>query len=63
MVGLYKDPKGDSIFERSSAAASYSHHSTGITREDGSSNNNSEVPGLRKRIKELEDEVKVWVHV
>ena len=52
IVGLYKDPKGDSIFERSFAAASYS-------REEGISNSSIEVPGLRRRIKELEDEVKV----
>ena len=53
MVGFYKNPKGDNIFRR----RSNSSHS----RENGSSNSSSssEVPGLQRRIKELEDEVKV----
>ena len=57
MVGLYNDPKGDSIFERSCMAAS--HPSSGVTKDTTSKIDESEAPGLRKRIKKLEKEVMV----
>ncbi len=47
MVGLYKDPKGENIFKKTSTA---------ITRESESKFTECEMQGLRKRIKELEDE-------
>ena len=53
MVGLYKDPKGEEIF-RSTPVAS----SLGVAKEYDASFINSENPGLRKRIRELEEEVK-----
>ncbi len=53
MVGLYKDPEGEDIF-RSTPAAS----TLGTAKAETTFNNNDEVPGLRKRIRELEDEVK-----
>lgn len=58
MVGLYRDPKGESIFEKTTVVSS--HHSLGITKETGSKITESEATGLRKRIKELENQVKVY---
>ena len=57
MVGLYKDPKGESIFEKTTVV---SHHTMGITKETGSKITEIEATGLRKRIKELENQVKVY---
>lgn len=51
MVGLYKDPKGETIFERTSVA----NNSLGVPSK---SVKLSENENLRKRIKELEDEIK-----
>ncbi len=53
MVGLYKDPKGEAIFERTST------HSTipGLSSNELDERDN-EMNTLRRRIKELEDEVK-----
>ncbi len=51
MVGLYKDPKGEDIFKRTTVAS----NSISVSKVTYSK---SEVLGLRKRIKELEDEVK-----
>ena len=50
MVGLYKDPKGEDIFRKSSIPSQ--------TQSVSSENYQSEVVVLRRRIKELEDEVK-----
>ena len=52
MVGLYKDPKGENIFTGSLAV------STNDTSKIETTVNEGEVLGLRRRIKELEDEVK-----
>ncbi len=57
MVGLYKDPKGDSIFERSTMAAS--HPPMSSVTDTGSKISDNETLGLRRRIRELEEEVKV----
>ncbi len=54
MVGLYKDPKGETIFEKSTALPRLS-----IVRENESKISKSETLGLRRRIKELEEEVNV----
>jgi hypothetical protein len=51
MLGLYGDPKGESIFERTTAM---SHPSFGTTKDS-----DSEVPGLHRRVKELENKVQV----
>ena len=59
MVGLYRDPNGESIFEKSVTA---SHPTLGIAKENGSKISDSETQGLRKRIKELEAEVKVCIN-
>ena len=55
MVGLYKDPKGEEIFNKTSTCLNHnitmsSGHNKDSDLTDGS--------GLRKRVKELEDEVK-----
>lgn len=50
MVGLYKDPSGEDIFKNSS-----------ITNQLNSKDvilNEGDVPGLRRRIKQLEDDMK-----
>lgn len=60
MVGLYSDPEGKSIFEKTSAA---SNLSTGIMKESGSKFNESETLALRRRIRELEDKVEVRMYV
>ena len=52
MVGLYRDPTGATIFERASTTL---HTSVAAPT---SSIKLSENEGLRRRIKELEDEVK-----
>lgn len=52
MFGLYKDPKGDSIFEKSVAVSTNLTVSVVKTTD-------SETSGLRLRIRELEDKVKV----
>ncbi len=57
MVGLYKDPKGETIFEKSTAVPS--HAGLSIVKENESKTGESETEGLRRRIKELEEEVKV----
>ena len=54
MVGLYKDPQGKKIFREVGTNST----STGISKESKSIFSEDEVLGLRKRIKELEDEVK-----
>lgn len=59
MVGLYSDPEGKSIFEKTSAA---SNLSTGIMKESGSKFNESETLALRRRIRELEDKVEVCMY-
>ncbi len=50
MVGLYKDPKGEKIFRKISAVS----NTLGVSIDSAS----DEVRGLRRRIRELEDEVK-----
>ena len=54
MVGLYKDPKGDGIFQTVSNSMGVESTLSNLESTLG----NSEVPGLRKRIRELESEVK-----
>ena len=51
MVGLYSDPNGEDIFKRSTVDS----NSAGVSKFTYSE---SDMLGLRKRIKELEDEVK-----
>ncbi len=46
MVGIYRDPKGEKIFEK-----------TSVTTTTNNSSKMNENEGLRKRIKLLEDEV------
>lgn len=53
MVGLYKDPKGEEIFSMTAA------NSVRLTKD--STRNDNEILNLRKRVKELESEVKVKV--
>ena len=53
MVGLYKDPKGEEIFWSTPVPSSLAG-----AKEYDASLSNSENPGLRKRIRELEEEVK-----
>ena len=55
MVGLYTDPKGEDIFKNTSVASS----SFGVTKETEYKFTESEVLGLRKRVKELETRVEV----
>lgn len=50
MVGLHKDPTGETIFERTNNNFSTSAKTSATTLSD--------TEGLRKRIKELEEEVK-----
>ena len=57
MVGLYRDPKGETIFGTSVTA---SHPTLGVTKDIGSRISENEVQGQRKRMRELEDKVKVW---
>ena len=52
MVGLYKDPKGEHIFGKTSTPTP----TKGIVASNNQ--NEQEVTALRQRIKELEDEVK-----
>ena len=55
MVGLYKDPQGDDIFKKSN------HISNSIMGTNGGMSKNcecAEMPALKKRIKDLEDEMK-----
>ena len=55
MVGLYKDPQGDDIFKKST------HISNSIMGTNGGTSKNgecAEMPALKKRIKDLEDEMK-----
>ena len=54
MIGLYKDPKGENIFRKVPGAT----NTWGVTKESDVKSNDSEVQGLRRRIKELENEVK-----
>ena len=59
MVRLFKDPRGESIFEKSSKgdqANSFSMMTKGTI-----SKTSSEVDMLKQRIKELEDELKKTV--
>ncbi len=52
MVGLYKDPKGENIFKNST------NNQTAIGLNENYENTENDVPGLRKRIRDLEVEVK-----
>ena len=58
MVGLYKDPEGENIFKNTQIGSR-----SVITTKDRpfQSENNYEVPELRKRIKQLEDENDVCI--
>ena len=51
MVGLYRDPTGETIFERTSAVNNSVNATTTSIKL-------SENEGLRRRVKELENEVK-----
>ena len=53
MVGLYKDPKGDTIFKKSSAESP----TIGVT-SDKMNEYESQVINLKRRVKELEDEAR-----
>ncbi len=53
MVSLYKDPQGEDIFKKSSAIS----ESLGFANENKSTSNENEIR-LRKKIKNLEDEMK-----
>ena len=55
MVGLYKDPQGDNIFKKSTPIRNSVMGTNG-----GMSNNGecAEMTALKKRIKDLEDEMK-----
>lgn len=53
MVGLYKDPKGEDIFNEIAISNSLS-----ITKDSNGTFNRNEMEGLRQRIKELETEIK-----
>lgn len=54
MVGLYKDPKGEDIFKKSSGVS----ESMGIAKIETESKYTENEVRLRKKIKSLEDEVK-----
>ena len=53
MVGLYIDPKGEDIFKQTTVAG----NSLGTNKETECRYSETEVLGLRKRIRELEMEV------
>ena len=54
MVALYKDPQGDSIFDRADAAVSGSTHHNNVLNMSNDSLDKETIVHLRKRIKELE---------
>ena len=58
MIGLYTDPKGEDIFKKSSALTN------GVSSKDSEYKyTETEMQGLRRRIKELEDKVEVQVNL
>ena len=60
MVGLYKDPKGERIFAKTSTQSPTKGMGISNVRSNYNqlNENEQEVTTLRQRIKELEDEVK-----
>ena len=54
MVALYKDPQGDSIFDRADAAVRGSTHHNNVLDMSNDSLDKETIVHLRKRIKELE---------
>ena len=59
MAGLYKDPKGEHIFVKTSTKTSTKGMCvSNIPSNDQLNENEQEVTALRQRIKELQDEVK-----
>ena len=54
MVALYKDPQGNSIFERADAAVAGAIQSNSILNMSNDSLDKETIVHLRKRIKELE---------
>ena len=55
MVELYRDPKGDNVFEKADAATtSAAQYSKILNMSDGSVDKDKTIENLRKRITQLE---------
>ena len=54
MVAIYRDPQGDSIFEKADAATISTTHNKILNMSDDSVDKDKTIENLRKRITQLE---------